>query len=102
MRLRYAEDPSNPRLRGPGEVTRVVITLYPTGNLFLTGHRIRLDISSSNFPKFDVNRIPASRTAKRAANASRAIPFMSTRNGRGLIRLRSCRCRSLNANCLKD
>jgi len=31
------------------------VTLFPTANLFLPGHRIRLDVSSSNFPKFDVN-----------------------------------------------
>jgi hypothetical protein len=31
------------------------VTLFPTANLFLAGHRVRLDISSSNFPKFDVN-----------------------------------------------
>lgn len=55
VRLRYAEDPANPRSRTPGEITRVRITLFPTANLFQTGHRIRLDISSSNFPKFDVN-----------------------------------------------
>jgi putative CocE/NonD family hydrolase len=55
MRLRYAEDPAHPRLRRPGEVTRIRITLFPTANLFLAGHRIRLDVSSSNFPKFDVN-----------------------------------------------
>ena len=55
LRLRYAEDPSQPRLRQPGEVVRVRITLFPTANLFLPGHRIRLDVSSSNFPKFDVN-----------------------------------------------
>ncbi|OYV66897.1 MAG: antibiotic hydrolase, partial [Deltaproteobacteria bacterium 21-66-5] len=54
-RLRYAEDPAAPRPRRPGEVTRLRITLFPTANLFLPGHRIRLDISSSNFPKFDVN-----------------------------------------------
>jgi predicted acyl esterase len=29
--------------------------LYPTSNLFMPGHRIRLDVSSSNFPRFDVN-----------------------------------------------
>jgi predicted acyl esterase len=34
---------------------RIRITLYPTANRFMPGHRIRLDISSSNFPKFDVN-----------------------------------------------
>ena len=55
LRLRYAEDPASPRLRQPGEVVRATITLMPTANLFLPGHRIRLDISSSNFPKFDVN-----------------------------------------------
>ena len=55
VRLRYAEDPANPRMRAPGEVTRITVTLFPTANLFLPGHRIRLDVSSSNFPKFDVN-----------------------------------------------
>ncbi|HEY1935153.1 MAG TPA: CocE/NonD family hydrolase [Acetobacteraceae bacterium] len=55
LRLRYAEDPSAPHLRQPGELVRARITLFPTANLFLPGHRIRLDVSSSNFPKFDVN-----------------------------------------------
>jgi hypothetical protein len=55
VRLRYAEDPAVPRLRVPGEVVRIVVSLGPMANLFLPGHRIRLDVSSSNFPKFDVN-----------------------------------------------
>jgi putative CocE/NonD family hydrolase len=55
IRLRYAEDPANPRLRQPGDIVRITVTLFPTANLFLPGHRIRLDVSSSNFPKFDVN-----------------------------------------------
>ncbi len=55
LRLRYAEDPASPRLRTPGEVVRARVTLFPTANLFAAGHRIRLDVSSSNFPKFDVN-----------------------------------------------
>jgi putative CocE/NonD family hydrolase len=55
VRLRYAEDPTQARMRTPGEVVRIVVTAFPTANLFLPGHRIRLDISSSNFPKFDVN-----------------------------------------------
>jgi putative CocE/NonD family hydrolase len=29
--------------------------MYPTSLVFAKGHRIRLDISSSNFPRFDVN-----------------------------------------------
>ena len=39
----------------PGEVYPFEIVMYPTSNLFKRGHRIRLDISSSNFPRFDVN-----------------------------------------------
>jgi len=37
----------------PGEVTEFVIKLNPTSNLFKAGHRIRLDITSSDFPNFD-------------------------------------------------
>jgi len=39
----------------PGNIYEFTIPLYPTFNLFKAGHRIRLDISSSNFPRFDVN-----------------------------------------------
>ena len=42
-------------LTTPGEVHPITIALPPTSNLFKAGHRIRLDISSSNFPRFDVN-----------------------------------------------
>jgi putative CocE/NonD family hydrolase len=38
-----------------GEVVEVVIDLWATSILFRAGHRIRLDISSSNFPRFDAN-----------------------------------------------
>jgi uncharacterized protein len=37
------------------EIYAVTIELFPTSNLFERGHRIRVDISSSNFPRFDVN-----------------------------------------------
>ncbi len=39
----------------PGEVYAFEMELYPTANLFKEGHRIRLDISSSNYPRYDVN-----------------------------------------------
>ncbi len=55
FRLRYVEDPSTPRLRAPGDIVRIEATGFWTANLFGAGHRIRIDISSSNFPKFDVN-----------------------------------------------
>ena len=39
----------------PGTSIRSTIKLYPTSNVFKRGHRIRVDVSSSNFPRFDVN-----------------------------------------------
>ena len=39
----------------PGDVYRVEIRLYATSNLFERGHRIRIDVSSSSFPAYDVN-----------------------------------------------
>jgi putative CocE/NonD family hydrolase len=39
----------------PGKVYPLTVRLYPTSNVFKKGHRIRVDISSSNFPRFDVN-----------------------------------------------
>ncbi|CAH2600803.1 CocE/NonD family hydrolase [Rhodovastum atsumiense] len=54
QRLRYAEDPGDPQIRRPGEVVRIRLGIN-IANLFLPGHRIRIDVSSSNFPKFDVN-----------------------------------------------
>lgn len=54
-RLRYRNGRERGEPARPGEAVQVAITLYPTSNLFAPGHRIRLDISSSNFPRFDVN-----------------------------------------------
>ena len=39
----------------PGEVYGISFPLYPTSNVFKAGHSIRVDISSSNFPRFDLN-----------------------------------------------
>ncbi|HEX9890074.1 MAG TPA: CocE/NonD family hydrolase [Nitriliruptorales bacterium] len=55
VRLRYRDDPRSAALLDPGDVVEVTVELYPTSNLFVAGHRLRLDVSSSNFPRFDVN-----------------------------------------------
>lgn len=39
----------------PGEVAEIDVELWPTSMVFRKGHRIRVEISSSNFPRFDVN-----------------------------------------------
>lgn len=55
FRCRYRHSWESPEMIGSGEVFEIVIELFATANLFKAGHRIRLDVSSSNFPKFDVN-----------------------------------------------
>jgi putative CocE/NonD family hydrolase len=55
QRARYRESLSEPELMNPGEVYEVAIDLAATSNVFLPGHRIRLEVSSSNFPRYDRN-----------------------------------------------
>ncbi len=55
LRLRYRDSFEHPKLLTPGEVGEIEVSCFPTSNLFKAGHRIRLDVSSSNFPHFDVN-----------------------------------------------
>jgi putative CocE/NonD family hydrolase len=56
IRTRYREglDHQAPPLE-PGEIAEVTIILYPNATVFKKGHRIRVDCSSSNYPRFDVN-----------------------------------------------
>ena len=55
IRARYRSSWTQPRFMEPGQIYVVKIRLPPLSNLFKAGHRIRLDVSSSNFPRFDVN-----------------------------------------------
>jgi len=54
-RARYREAPEQPTLIEPGRIYRYEIDLWVTSNVFLPGHRIRVEVSSSNFPRFDRN-----------------------------------------------
>ena len=55
VRARYRESLKTAKVLVPGEPFEFTIEMYPTALVFQRGHRIRLDISSSNFPRFDVN-----------------------------------------------
>lgn len=55
IRARYRESLTEPTPLDPGQVYRYEIDLMVTGNVFLKGHRIRVEISSSNFPRYDRN-----------------------------------------------
>ncbi|WP_135854028.1 CocE/NonD family hydrolase [Halorussus salinus] len=54
-RARYRGYRDHPDFVEPGAVYEFYMEPYPTANVFGEGHRIRLDISSSNFPRYDVN-----------------------------------------------
>jgi uncharacterized protein len=55
MRARFRDSFTKPELMAPNEVYQLSFPLYPISNVFKRGHRIRVDVSSSNFPRFDVN-----------------------------------------------
>jgi uncharacterized protein len=56
VRARYRHGPTAAaEMLEPGKPYELTIELYPTSLVFKRGHRVRLDVSSSNFPRFDVN-----------------------------------------------
>jgi len=55
LRARYRDSLTEARLLEPGKAYRYEIDLWVTSSVFLPGHRIRVEISSSNFPRFDRN-----------------------------------------------
>jgi putative CocE/NonD family hydrolase len=55
VRARYRNSQEKPELMNPGQIYKFMIDLWSTSNVFLKGHAMRLEISSSNFPRFDRN-----------------------------------------------
>ncbi len=55
LRMRYRNSVEHATLMNPGQVYEISLDLWATSNLFLRGHSLRLEISSSNFPRFDRN-----------------------------------------------
>ena len=55
LRTRYRESRTTPKMLTPNQPVELTIDLGATSNLFRAGHRIRLEVSSSNFPRFDRN-----------------------------------------------
>jgi len=74
IRARYRKSILRPELVTPGEINEYVIDLASTSNLFRKGHRIRIDITSSNFPRFERNM----NTGNPAGEDARGIPAMQT------------------------
>jgi putative CocE/NonD family hydrolase len=55
LRMRYASSREHAVLINPGHIYKITVDLWATSNVFLRGHSLRLEISSSNFPRFDRN-----------------------------------------------
>jgi putative CocE/NonD family hydrolase len=55
LRLRYRNSMEKAQLMNPGQIYKVTVDLWSTANVFLAGHKLRLEVSSSNFPRFDRN-----------------------------------------------
>jgi putative CocE/NonD family hydrolase len=71
IRARYRESLEHPTFIEPKKIYEYRIKVGSTANLFKRGHRIRLEISSSNFPMFDVNPNNGQRTGEATTLAGR-------------------------------
>ena len=74
IRARYRKPRQPASLIQPGEVYEYAIDIWATSNVFKKGHRIRLEISSSNFPRFDRN----SNTGGDIGGETRLVPALQT------------------------
>jgi uncharacterized protein len=68
LRARYRMSLTAPELLEPDVVYEIRLDLWATANVFLPGHRIRLEVSSSNFPRFDRNSNTGGEIAREAAS----------------------------------
>ncbi len=71
LRARYRNIGGEPELLEPGRLYRLEIDMWATANRFKAGHSLRLDISSSDFPKFD-------RNTNRGGTPGAPIPALQT------------------------
>ena len=69
LRLRCRNSQERPELANPGETYHITVDLWATSNVFLAGHKLRLEVSSSNYPRFDRNL----NTGEEQARATRMI-----------------------------
>ena len=74
MRAKYRDSQEKPELMTPGEIYKLGVDLWSTSNVFKKGHRIRLEISSSNFPRFDRNL----NTGESEQQATRSVTATNT------------------------
>ena len=74
LRARFRDSQERPSLLNPGQTYKLALDLWATSNVFRKGHRIRLEISSSNFPRFDRNF----NTGDETASARKGVPAVNS------------------------
>ena len=74
LRARYRNTPEKPEFMNPGEIYKLPVDLWATSNVVRAGHRLRVEISSSNFPRFDRNL----NTGEDQARATRIVKATNT------------------------
>jgi putative CocE/NonD family hydrolase len=80
---RYRDSTSDPEPLEPGRIYELKIDLWATANVFAVGHRIRLEVSSSNFPRFDRNTNTGGTIAQEsAADVRQAVSRVHHDRGR--------------------
>ena len=79
VRARFRDGVHLPRLIEPGKSIQYKILMNPTSNAFLPGHRIRLDITSSDFPNYDRNHNTA---ADQNVDATLETAMQTVRHGK--------------------
>jgi putative CocE/NonD family hydrolase len=72
--MRYRNTQESAALMKPGTVYPITIDMAGTSNVFLDGHKLRLEVSSSNFPRFDRNL----NTGEEQATATRIVKATNT------------------------
>jgi len=73
VRARYRDSQEKSELMNPGKIYKFKLDLWATSNVFRKGHVLRLEVSSSNFPRFD-------RNLNSGADAALAQQFVSATN----------------------
>ena len=71
LRARYRNSLTTPELLERDVIYEIRLDLWATANVFLPGHRVRLEVSSSNFPRFDRNSNTGGQIASEAAHQYR-------------------------------
>ena len=74
LRMRYRQTQERAALMTPGTIYPITIDMAAASNVFLAGHRLRLEVSSSNFPRFDRNL----NTGEDQAHATRMVTATNT------------------------